>query len=160
MGNVVSSDTLETALPITAVLASGVVTGFLSAVTFLDVRTFNALVAKKDAETIKKVFPIWWPFGKSFMVPALAFNLFTHLGSYYVTQNKLWILTGCVISSIGPWTGLVMSEDIETLRGNKKEIEDEDVFSFTKSFCRAHHPRLGLALFSFVSSVLITTKQI
>ena len=56
MGNVVSSDTLETALPITAVLASGVVTGFLSAVTFLDVRTFNALVAKKDAELSKNYF--------------------------------------------------------------------------------------------------------
>ena len=160
MGNIVSTGTLETALPITAVLASGVVTGFLSGVTFLDVRTFNSLVAKKDAETIKKVFAVWWPFGKSFMVPALAFNLCTHLGSYAVTQNKLWILTGCVISSIGPWTALVMKEDIETLRGNKKEISDEDVYSFTKSFCRAHHPRLGLALFSFVSSVLIITKQI
>ena len=113
MGNVASSGTLETALPITAVLASGVVTGFLSGVTFLDVRTFNSLVAKKDAETIKKVFLVWWPFGKSFMVPALAINLCTHLGSYFVTQNKLWILTGCVISSIGPWTALVMKEKLK-----------------------------------------------
>ena len=160
MGNFIASESLEIALPITATLASGVVTGFLSGVTFLDVRTFNALVAKKDAETIKTVFPIWWPFGRSFMVPALALNLCSHLATFAVTKNKLWILTGCVIASIGPWTALVMKEDIETLRGNKNEIEDDDVFNFTKSFCRAHHPRLGLALFSFVTSVLIVTKQI
>ena len=163
MGNVVSNETLDTlqvALPITSVLASGVVAGFLSGVTFLSVRTFNTLVQKKEADTIKKVFAIWWPYGKSFMVPGLAFNLLSHMSSYGVTGNKMWIVTGCSISSVGLWTALVMKEDIETLRGNKKEIGDEDVYSFTTSFCRAHHPRLGLALFSFVTSVLVVTKQI
>ena len=159
MGNVPSSRTLETALPISAVVASGVVTGFLSAVSFLDVPTFKTLVAKKEAETIVRLFPIWWPYGKRFMVPALAANLCVHLGSYAVTGNRLWLLTGAVIVSIGPWTVLVMTEDIETLRGNKQEVTDEDVYSFTTSFCRAHHPRLALALFSFVSSVIVT-KQI
>ena len=160
MGNIVSDMSLETALPLTAVLASGITTGFLTAVTFLDVRTFKALVAKKDADTIKKLFPIWWPFGKSFMVPSLAFNLITHLGTYALTRNKLWILTGCIIASIGPYTGIVMSEDIETLRGNKKEIMDEDVFSFTNSFCKLHYPRMFLALFSFGTSLFLITNKI
>jgi hypothetical protein len=160
MGNITSQMPLQSALPLTAVVASGITTGVLTGVTFLDVRTFKALVAKKDADTIKKLFPIWWPHGKSFMVPSLAFNLLAHLGSYAVTSNKLWILTGCVIASIGPYTGIVMSEDIETLRGNKKEIGDEDVFNFTKSFCKLHYPRMFLALFSFGTSLCLLTNKI
>ena len=160
MANITSQMPLESALPMAAVVASGITTGFLTGVTFLDVRTFKTLVAKKDADTIKKVFPIWWPYGKSFMVPALAFNLLTHFGSYAVTHNKMWIMTGCVIAAIGPYTATFMKEDIETLRGNKNEIGDEDVFSFTKSFCKAHYPRMFLALFSFGTSLCLITKKI
>ena len=44
---------------LTSVFGAGIVAGFLSAVTFLSTRTFEALVEKKEAETIKKLFPIW-----------------------------------------------------------------------------------------------------
>ena len=69
-------------------------------------KSTQALVEKKDAETIKKVFPIWWPFGKSFMVPALMLNLIVHITTFLVTGNKLWIFTGLTLFSIGPYTGL------------------------------------------------------
>ena len=149
---------LSTFCQMSAVFGSGIVAGFLSGVTFLSTRTFESLVAKKEAETIKKLFPIWWPFGKSFMVPALLFNLLTHITTYYVTGNKLWILTGCTIFSIGPYTAFVMNEDIETLRGNKNganENNDEDVFKFTKSFCKSHHLRLFLALIAYCTSLYL-----
>lgn len=158
MANIIYQLPLKTLFPVTAVLGAGVTTGFLSAVAFLDIPTFHALVDKKEADTIKKLFPIWWPNGKAFMQPSLAFNLFAHLGSYYVTNEKLWILTAGGLSSIGLYTGLFMMEDIDTLMGNKAEIKDDDVYSFTKSFCRSHYPRLFLSLFSFGTSLYLLTK--
>ena len=149
---------LSTFCQLTAVFGAGIVAGFLSGVTFLSARTFEALVEKKEAEAIKKVFPIWWPFGKSFMVPALLFNLLAHLTTFYVTGNKLWILTGLTLFSIGPYTAFVMNEDIETLRGNKDggpKENDEDIYKFTKSFCRSHHLRLALALIAYCASLCI-----
>ena len=148
---------LSTFCQLTAVFGAGIVAGFLSGVTFLSTRTFEALVAKKEAEAIKKVFPIWWPFGKSFMVPALLFNLLAHMTTYFVTGNKLWILTGCTLFSIGPYTAFVMNEDIETLRGNKDgpKENDEDIYKFTKSFCRSHHLRLALALIAYCASLYL-----
>ena len=80
-----STETLETTLPIASVLASGIVAGFFTAVTFLDVRTFSSLMAKKDAETIKKIFPIWWPFGKSFMV-----SLVSEAKKMWFQVTKAW----------------------------------------------------------------------
>ena len=140
---------------LTSVFGAGIVAGFLSAVTFLSTRTFEALVEKKEAETIKKLFPIWWPFGKSFMGPAKLFNLFAHITTYFVTGNKLWILTGCTIFAIGPYTGLVMMEDIGKLRGNKdgSNENDDNIYKFTKSFCRSHHLRLVLALLAYCISL-------
>ena len=51
-----------------------------------------------------------------------------------------------------------MNEDIETLRGNKNganENNDEDVFKFTKSFCKSHHLRLVLALIAYCTSLYL-----
>ena len=160
-GNVVPEMAiLQTLLPMTAVFATGITSGFLAAVSFLDARTFAELVNKKDAETIKKLFPIWWPYGKAFMVPNLAFNVLAHIGTYAVTGQSMWILSGCIIASIGPYTAFMMKEDIETLRGTKqKTLSDNDVYAFTKSFCRAHHARLVLALFSFGTSIYLTANS-
>ena len=49
--NVVSKMTiLQTLLPMITVFATGITSGFLSAVSFLDVRTFAELINKKDAQ--------------------------------------------------------------------------------------------------------------
>jgi hypothetical protein len=102
---------------------------------------------------------VWWPFGKAFMVPNVAFNALVHLGTYYVTNEKLRILPACLIGSIGPYTGLVMMEDIDTLMGKKQKIEDDDVYSFTKSFCKAHYPRLLLALVAFGTDLYLMANK-
>ena len=51
----------------------------------------------------------------------------------------------------------MMNEDIETLRGNKggPKENDEDVFKFTKSFCKSHHLRLVLALIAYCASLYL-----
>lgn len=160
MGNTMLQVTLSTLCPLTAVFSTGIVAGFLSAVTFLDTRTFRALVQKKDAETIKKMFPIWWPFGKAFMVPSLALNLLTHLSSYAATGEKMWIFTGLVVCAIGPYTAFVMKEDIEILRGHvqdntKEKLDDDEIYTFTTSFCKLHHARLVLALIAYGTSLYL-----
>ena len=159
MGNTVSDMQLTTILPPIAVFSSGVTTGFLSGASFLDCRTFKALVAKKDADTIRKVFPIWWPHGKSFMVPMTILNCIVHFGTFAVTNEKLWILTGSVLTSIGPYTGMVMMKNINTLRGEDGKVSDDDVLIFTKTFCKLHHPRLALALIGFGTSIYLVTRR-
>ena len=88
MGNtIIPCSTLKTILPISAVAASGLTSGFLSAATFMDVPTFKKLIANKDSDTIKKVFAIWWPYGGQFMIHMTLLNFFAHFGSYAVTKK-------------------------------------------------------------------------
>ena len=126
---------LRTILPASAVFASGLASGFLSAATCMDVPTFQELIANKDAETIKKIFAIWWPFGGRFMIPVTLFNAVAHFGSYALTKEKLWLLSGCAITANLPYTGLFMKQGIQALRGKEKKLSDDEVFTLANSFC-------------------------
>jgi hypothetical protein len=160
MGNTIPDVSLKTILPISAVAASGLTSGFLSAATFMDVPTFKQLIANKDSDTIKKVFAIWWPYGGQFMIPMTILNFVAHFGSYAVTKEKLWILSGCFISANLPYTGILMKEGIQTLRTKKDEMTDDEVFEVTNSFCNLHQPRLFFALFAFGTSLYLITKKV
>ena len=160
MGNRVSALSFKTILPISAVVASGLTAGFLSAATFMDVPTFKKLIANKDADTIKNVFSIWWPYGGKFMIPMTLLNFVAHFGSYAATNEKLWILSGCFISANLPYTGILMKEGIQKLRGvDAATMDDEEVFTVANSFCNLHQPRFFFALFAFGTSVYIITKN-
>lgn len=153
---------LAAVLPAAAVCGAGIICGFLACVTFLGCRTFRALVDKKDADTIKKLFPVWWPFGKAFMVPALFTTSALHLLTFGVTGCTAWIATGCLLFAIGPYTAFIMNEDISALMGktDKDLSSDEVVYNFARSFCTAHQPRLVVAATVYVASLalLVTMK--
>ena len=155
-----SDQSLRTVLPVSAVFASGLASGFLSAATCMDVPTFKTLIAKKDADTIKKIFAIWWPYGGKFMIPITLFNAVAHFGSYALTKEKLWLLSGCAITANLPYTGIFMKEGIQALRQKEKELSDDEVLSLTNSFCNLHQPRLFFALFAFGTSLYIITKKV
>ena len=153
-----SDMSLKTFLPPSAVFASGLASGFLAAATCMDVPTFKELIAKKDADTIKKVFAIWWPFGGRFMIPITLFNAVAHFGSYALTKESLWLVSGCFITANLPYTGIFMKKGIQALRGKEKKLSDDEVFELTSSFCNLHQPRLFFALFAFGTSLYIITK--
>lgn len=152
---------LAAVVPPAAVCGAGIICGFLTCVTFLACRTFRALVDKKDADTIKKLFPVWWPFGKAFMVPALLTTAALHLLTFAVGGCSGWIATGCLLAAIGPYTGIIMNEDISALRGksDKDLTSDEAVYGFARSFCAAHQLRLFAAATAFVADLALLTNM-
>ena len=150
---------LRTILPASAVFASGLASGFLSAATCMDVPTFKELIGNKDAETIKKIFAIWWPLGGRFMIPVTLFNAVAHFGSYAITKEKLWLVSGGAITVNLPYTGLFMKQGIQALRGKEKKLSDDEVFTLANSFCNLHQPRLFFALIAFGTSLYIITKK-
>ena len=71
----------------------------------------------------------------------------------------MWILTGCTIFAIGPYTGLVMMEDIGKLRGNK-DGSNETFFHPTRQFVAQNfqvvHP---IYTFSFFATTFFRENE-
>ena len=129
---------------------AGVITGCLTFVSAVDVRSFLTHVASKDTKIIQQHFPVWWPNGRDLMVPLLISSTLAHASAFWTTANRNWAISGVIIMLIGPYTAMVLGEDIETLR----KAEDSEVAKTAKRFCNLHHFRLVMALAGFGLSLV------
>ena len=129
---------------------AGIITGCLTFVSFVDVRSFLTHVDNKDTKIIQAHFPIWWPNGRDLMVPLLLSSTLAHGGAFWTTSNRNWAVSGILLMLIGPYTGAVLGEDIETLR----QAESSQVAETARRFCNLHHVRLVMAAAGFSLSLL------
>jgi len=120
---------------------SGILAGCLTFGSFVDTRAINLLVEAGEESVIKKFFPYWWPCGRDLMVPLLLLTTTAHALAFAVTREMSWLLTGAASLSIGPYTAIVLGEDIAKLRS----AETKEVANIARSFCRLHHPRTVIA---------------
>lgn len=128
-----------------AAATAGIATGCLTFVSFVDVRSFLSHADQKSTDLIQRHFPIWWPYGRDLMVPVLLSGVVSNLLAYRQTGKTNFGITAGLLGMIGPYTGLVLGEDIEALRkSNPTEVEKT-----TRSFCNLHHPRLVAAASAF-----------
>ena len=159
MGNIMAGMPLSTLCPLAAVFASGILSGGALAISFLDARTFVTLAEKKEAGLIKETFPVWWPFGKSFMVPFSHVLTLSCLSAYWFTGQTLWLVTMAMGISLAPYTHLLMMKSIKALMGGdltgakQCDLDDESVYSATKEFCMLHHGRSIVLLMAHLMSL-------
>ncbi|CAJ1962282.1 unnamed protein product [Cylindrotheca closterium] len=124
---------------------AGVATGCLTFVSFVDVRSFLTHVEEDRTKMIQDHFPVWWPYGRDLMVPVLLAGTISNLTAYYQTKDIKFAITSGLICFVGPYTGIVLGEDIETLR----KSDPADVAETTRRFCNLHHVRLVVAATGF-----------
>ena len=134
---------------------AGMLAGGLSFGSFVDVRSLLLHVDKGNTDLIQSHFPIWWPCGRDYMVPLIGLSSLVHGMAYAMTKHSLWIGSGVTIFLIGPYTALVLGEDIETLR----KSDTTEVSETTKRFCNLHHVRTGMALTALVCSLSAMGQQ-
>jgi hypothetical protein len=138
-----------------ATACSGLCAGALSFVSFVDVRSFLQHLANKKTDVVVSHFQVWWPNGRDFMVPLIACNIISHATTYFFTKDPLWIATGTIMGMIGPYTAVVLGEDIEKLRSSSAE----EVDTTARRFCTLHHARLIMAATGFGMSLFGMGKQ-
>ena len=115
---------------------AGIVMGCLTFVSFVDVRSFLLHLNNKKVELIQMHFPIWWPCGRDLMVPLLGCGtLCNAFAAYYynnsnksnnnnVNINVYFAVSATLLALIGPYTKIVLGEDIEALRkSNPSQID-------------------------------------
>jgi hypothetical protein len=126
---------------------SGVVLGCLTFVSLVEAPTFLDLLGenKKRSDLVKEYFSVWWPYGKSLMVPLLASSTAAHGLTYTMTKHANWIFAGLLIVAIGPYTHVVLMEDIDHIC----KPDSTQIVETTKEFCRLHHVRTIMALVGF-----------
>jgi hypothetical protein len=136
----------------TATALAGLATGALAFVSFVDVRSFLQHVDKKkhNTDVVRAHFQVWWPCGRDFMAPLIGCNVLSHLTAWYLTGQSTWIWSGALIGSIGPYTAMVLGEDIDKLRHSSTA----EVASTTRRFCNLHHVRLGMSATAFAMAIL------
>lgn len=133
---------------------AGITTGCLTFVSAVDVRTLLTHVEQDSIDLIKKQFAVWWPCGRDLMVPLVSLCSVSHGTAYAVTKQNRWLISGLLLFSIGPYTGLVLGEDIGTLR----KAESTQVAETTRRFCALHHVRTVLAMTAFAMSLVGLTE--
>jgi Domain of unknown function (DUF1772) len=142
---------------------AGITTGALTFVSAVDVRTFLKHIEKSsgdddrddsdnnnknkqpNVELIRQHFPIWWPYGRDLMVPVILGCVLSNIWAYTRTKDKRFVMTALLGGLIGPYTSVVLGEDIETLRN----AQPSDVETTTRHFCQFHHVRLISAAVGF-----------
>ena len=124
---------------------AGVATGCLTFVSFVDVRSFLTHVKEDRTKLIQDHFPVWWPYGRDLMVPLIFSGTLSNLTAYYQTKNVKFAITSGLILFIGPYTGIVLREDIEALR----KSDPVNVAETARRFCNLHHVRLVAAATGF-----------
>lgn len=136
---------------IVATALAGTVTGSLAFVSAVDVRSFLKHVSSPDGtEIARRHFQVWWPCGRDWMVPLIGFTAIAHAVTWRMTKQASWAAAGMCLFLIGPYTAIVLGEDIEKLR----KSSGEEVKETAERFCRLHHVRLGLAGIGFSMSLL------
>lgn len=131
-----------------ATAVAGIATGALAFASAVDVRTLLQHF-HDDADVASKMvqyhFPVWWPNGRDFMVPVVISGVITNLWAYRAVADTRFALTAGLIGFLGPYTALVLGEDIETLRSSKSDRVEVT----TRRFCWLHHVRLAVAATGF-----------
>ena len=136
---------------VVATACAGIATGCLTFVSAVDVRSFLTHVKNEKIDLIKDHFPIWWPYGRDLMIPVLVSGVLSNLLAFRLTKHVNFAYTAALIGCIGPYTGIILGEDIEALRKSNAA----EVGKSTRRFCNLHHVRLvaaaagfGLSLFA------------
>jgi uncharacterized membrane protein len=130
---------------------AGIVTGCLTFVSAVDTRSFLAHVKEKPTTHLaKQHFEVWWPYGRDLMVPLLGTTALAQIAAWVLSSNKSWIISGTCLFLVGPYTAIVLGEDIEKLRASTTE----EVAETTKRFCNLHHVRTVLAAIGFGLSLV------
>jgi Domain of unknown function (DUF1772) len=121
---------------------AGIVAGSLTFVSAVDTRSFLQHVTNDRTDLILSHFGVWWPYGRDWMVPLLFSTSVAHAVAYGTTKDKNWALSGILIMLVGPYTKVVLMEDITTLR----KADATEVKETITRFCKLHHVRLVLAM--------------
>lgn len=134
---------------------AGVITGCMTFASAVDARSFLQHVDKKNTDLAKAHFQVWWPCGRDLMVPLVLCAGATHGAAYLACADgdpdkAWWAVSGACLLSLGPYTKLVLGDDIEKLRA----ASGEEVEQTTRRFCMMHHVRLGLAATAFGLSLV------
>jgi Domain of unknown function (DUF1772) len=146
-----------------ALFLNGVCLGSFGFVSAVDARLLRALANKQDADTLKAVFPLWWPFGRDWMAPLVTGTTIANgLALYAARRNagastqvsQAWAGATALVLVTLPWTMLVMGESIVKLRS----ASVQDVCSLTKKFCNLHHARTAAATAAFVLALWAQAK--
>jgi hypothetical protein len=136
---------------IVATALSGTVTGSLAFVSFVDVRSFMKHVSSPEGtEIARRHFRVWWPCGRDWMAPLIGSTAIAHAVAWRMTKQASWAAAGLCVFIVGPYTALILGEDIEKLRNSS----GGEVKETAERFCRLHHVRLGLAGVGFFMSLL------
>ena len=140
---------------ILATATAGIVAGCLTFVSFVDTRSFLSHVKNKDSDLIKSHFAIWWPCGRDLMKPLLLSGVICNAIAYRTTRHVNFAATASLLACIGPYTAVVLGEDIESLRKSScREVEET-----TYHFCKMHHLRLVAAGAGFGLSLLALSEM-
>jgi hypothetical protein len=75
----------------------------------------------------------------------------SHLAAWYLTGQSTWIWSGALIGLIGPYTAVVLREDIDKLRHSSTA----EVVSTTRRFCNLHPVRLGMSATAFALTMIL-----
>ncbi|KAJ1568885.1 hypothetical protein HK096_004971 [Nowakowskiella sp. JEL0078] len=125
-----------------SIALNGTAFGSLLFVGAVDVRLFLSLIKTPNgAETIKTVFPLWWPYGRDLMAPCGFLGIIVNSLAYYQSSNAVWLVPATTHLITILWTVSVMGEDIKKLVAAK----GAGLERITRSFCWAHFPRILFA---------------
>eukprot|EP00441_Pelagodinium_beii_P013777 CAMPEP_0197665046 /NCGR_PEP_ID=MMETSP1338-20131121/59002_1 /TAXON_ID=43686 ORGANISM="Pelagodinium beii, Strain RCC1491" /NCGR_SAMPLE_ID=MMETSP1338 /ASSEMBLY_ACC=CAM_ASM_000754 /LENGTH=154 /DNA_ID=CAMNT_0043243799 /DNA_START=69 /DNA_END=533 /DNA_ORIENTATION=+ len=132
-----------------AVGLSGTVVGSLAFVSFVDTKLLVKLSSKPGV--LSEVFPVWWPYGRDWMVPLLTSTALSNALVYYLTKDAWWLVSVASAMSIASYTVAFMKE--ATIDPLMKGGTADEVSNFTQEFCRRHHPRLLFAIAGLVNGL-------
>mmetsp|Transcript_53218 Transcript_53218/g.158621 ORF Transcript_53218/g.158621 Transcript_53218/m.158621 type:complete len:147 (+) Transcript_53218:55-495(+) len=128
---------------------AGLLAGALTFVSAVDARTLYKLASNGDETTLRNLFPIWWPNGRDLMLPLVLGTSSMHAAAFWVSNRKGWLATGAAILAIGPYTGLVLGEDIAALQ----KADSQEVCRTARHFSLLHHPRTVAAMLAYLTSL-------
>lgn len=66
-------------------------------------------------------FRNWWPYGRDLMLPLLFSSVISNIVAYRMTNDDKFAIGAMLLGCIGPYTGIVLKEDIEKLRSESCE---------------------------------------
>lgn len=143
-------------IPFLASYINGASFGSLIFVGAVDARTFCSLASANHEEVLKKLFPVWWPYGRDLMLPigviGIALNSVAYTTAKKGNDTKwYWLVPAAMHATISVWTGLVMGNNIRTL------LEGEQAKNFIpvlNTFCLQHLPRIVFSGVGFAFSTL------
>lgn len=131
---------------IAATSLAGLMTGALAFVSAVDVRSFLKHVESEEGKALaRQHFQVWWPYGRDFMVPLVGAAATANAVAWRMTKDKAWAVSGLLVFLVGPYTAIILMEDINKLSNSS----GEELKEVTVRFCMLHHVRTVLAASGF-----------